>query len=103
MILLISASQVARIIGMSNWHPVWGFLFCGFETGSCCVSQVGLNLMILLPQPAECWNYRCVASDSFYCMKKQFIIQRLLSIYPVLQRHLQDLKWHFGAEYVAQW
>jgi hypothetical protein len=28
------------------------------ETGSYCIAQVDLKLMILLPQPPECWDYR---------------------------------------------
>jgi hypothetical protein len=36
----------------------WGyFCFCFFETGSCCVAQAGLLLLILQTQPLECWNY----------------------------------------------
>jgi hypothetical protein len=35
------------------------FLFC-FEIRSCYVAQAGLELMILLHQPLECWDYRCV-------------------------------------------
>jgi hypothetical protein len=34
-------------------------LFFTFETGFCCVVQVGLGLVILLPQPPEYWDYRC--------------------------------------------
>jgi hypothetical protein len=33
-----------------------------FETRSCCVAQPGFELTILLPQPPECWDYRCVAT-----------------------------------------
>jgi hypothetical protein len=35
------------------------FLFFYFvETGSPYVAHAGLNLVILLPQPPECWDYR---------------------------------------------
>jgi hypothetical protein len=37
------------------------FVFC-FETGFWYVAQGGLKLSILLPQPPECWNYRCELS-----------------------------------------
>jgi hypothetical protein len=26
-----------------------------------CVAQAGLELVILLPPPPECWDYRCVS------------------------------------------
>jgi hypothetical protein len=35
---------------------LWGF----FETESYYVAQVHLELLILLPQPSKCWNYRYV-------------------------------------------
>lgn len=31
-----------------------------FETGSCYLVQPGLELVILLPLPVECWDYRCL-------------------------------------------
>jgi hypothetical protein len=31
-----------------------------FETGSHCVGQAGLELMILLLWSPECWNYKCM-------------------------------------------
>jgi hypothetical protein len=34
--------------------------FFFFEIGSPCAAQAGLELMILLLLPSECWNYRCV-------------------------------------------
>lgn len=37
----------------------WGDCFC-FETGSPCLAQAGLELMILLPQSPEGWDYRSV-------------------------------------------
>jgi hypothetical protein len=39
---------------------IWVFLFCFllfcFETGGCYITQAGLELTILLPQPPECWD-----------------------------------------------
>jgi alanine-alpha-ketoisovalerate/valine-pyruvate aminotransferase len=35
-------------------------LFYVFETESFCGTQAGLTLMILLPLPPKCWDYRCV-------------------------------------------
>jgi hypothetical protein len=34
-------------------------LFCFFEAGSPYVTQAGFVLLILLPLPPECWDYRC--------------------------------------------
>jgi hypothetical protein len=51
-ILLNSSSWVARIT--SAWLAVFVF----FETESHYVAQ-GVELMILLPQPPEFWDYRC--------------------------------------------
>jgi hypothetical protein len=39
------------------------FLFFAFffsETGADCVAQAGFKLVIFLPQPPQCWDYRCV-------------------------------------------
>jgi hypothetical protein len=33
-------------------------LFFFFETKSCYVARAGFKLVILLPQPPECWDYR---------------------------------------------
>jgi hypothetical protein len=35
-------------------------LSLSLETRSHAVAQVGLELMIFLPQPPTCWDYRCV-------------------------------------------
>jgi hypothetical protein len=35
-------------------------LFFFLKTGSCFVVQVGLDFVILLPQPPKCWDYRSV-------------------------------------------
>jgi hypothetical protein len=64
-ILLISASHVARITGMSHWCPaalLFLFLFIWDGTslcspgcpGTCCIAQAGLKLTVLLPQPSKC-------------------------------------------------
>jgi hypothetical protein len=39
--------------------------FFFFETGSHYVA--GLELMIFLPQPPECWDYRCVLPYKVQC------------------------------------
>jgi hypothetical protein len=39
-----------------SYLPALGFL----ETGSHYVTQAGLRLKILLPQPPQCWDYKCV-------------------------------------------
>jgi hypothetical protein len=38
-----------------------------FETGSHCVVQAHLKLIILLPVPLKCWDYRCVPSSFPVC------------------------------------
>jgi hypothetical protein len=42
------------------WVPISFLLLfvCLFERGSCNVSQTGLELTIILPQPLKCWDYR---------------------------------------------
>jgi hypothetical protein len=43
-------------------------IFFLIASGSCYVTQIGLKLTILLPQPPECWNYKnymlCMCSNS---------------------------------------
>jgi hypothetical protein len=39
---------------------MWVFFLCVCETGSHYVPQAGLKLMIILPQPPECWSYKPV-------------------------------------------
>jgi hypothetical protein len=46
-------------------YLVWGFfslflLLFVFSDRSLCEAQAGLELSILLTQPPECWDYRCV-------------------------------------------
>jgi hypothetical protein len=45
-ILPISAPQVARIRGMCHWHLFFVFVLYVFETGSCYVAWVGLELAL---------------------------------------------------------
>jgi hypothetical protein len=53
---------ISRIV--SPCHPQKNvsifFFFFFFKIGSRYVAVAGLELMILLPQPPECWDYRCV-------------------------------------------
>jgi hypothetical protein len=71
-ILLISASQVARIIGVSHQCPAAAkfFFFCLFiylfvlrQSGY--VIQASFKLVILLPHSLECWDYRCALPHQF--------------------------------------
>jgi hypothetical protein len=39
-------------------HSSFFVLLCFFETGSYYIAQVGLELMILLPQLTKCWDCR---------------------------------------------
>jgi hypothetical protein len=43
---------------------------CVFETGSYYVAQTGLEPVIHLPQPQECWNYRHMLQCSGVCVEK---------------------------------
>jgi hypothetical protein len=43
-----------------------GFVFF-FETGFHCVAQAGLKLLILLPLPPDCWDYRYELQCSAAC------------------------------------
>jgi hypothetical protein len=55
--------QVSKSLGTLAEPPLGsGLLFCFFETGSHCVAQAVLELMILLPQPPEFWNYRILGT-----------------------------------------
>jgi hypothetical protein len=50
---------------IENLFVVFSFLFyccCVFETGFRYIPEAGLKLVILLPQPLKCWDYRPVPS-----------------------------------------
>jgi hypothetical protein len=49
-------SGLHHLSGISS--PSSSIAWC-FETGSPCVVQTTLSLLILLPQSPECWDYRC--------------------------------------------
>jgi hypothetical protein len=52
----VSVPVCARLCSSPN--PALFFV----ETGSHFVAQTGLELVILLPLPLKCWDYRCVPS-----------------------------------------
>jgi hypothetical protein len=57
--LLASAPTVSwpshlRVASVAGRLPLFFFFF---ETGFCYVAQDSLGLLILLPQPPQCWNY----------------------------------------------
>jgi hypothetical protein len=64
LILLKSAYQVSRITSVSHWYLARGFFF--LKTGSCCIAQVGLKYLNLLPQSPEYWNYRHIPLHPVY-------------------------------------
>jgi hypothetical protein len=41
-------------------EPLVPVSFWFFETEPHFVAQIGIKLMIFLPQPPECWGYKCV-------------------------------------------
>jgi hypothetical protein len=46
-----------------------------FETGSGSVAQAGVKLIILPPQPPDCWDYRCAPpGPTSYVGLKSFAI-----------------------------
>jgi hypothetical protein len=53
-------SEVTGFCPPSLPSSLFSFL-CSFLSlaGSCSVAKAGLELVILLPQPPECWDYRC--------------------------------------------
>jgi hypothetical protein len=53
----VSSRQPPSAVPGSNFPNLF---FCLFVWESYYVTQVGLKLMILLPQPQECWDYRYV-------------------------------------------
>jgi hypothetical protein len=68
-----------------------------FETGSHYVPQAGLELMILLPQPPQCWDYRDILSGftkfhQVLLIKKKYGISRdsLADLHGLYQ---QNHKW----------
>lgn len=54
-----------------------------YETGSCCVAQADLKLVILLPQLPKCCDYRCVPPHQKVRWKKFWLEGHLpKAIYP---------------------
>jgi hypothetical protein len=56
----IPASQVAEILGVCQHCCFWNkiSLCCSGWTWTCYIASAGLKLLVLLPQPPECWDYR---------------------------------------------
>jgi hypothetical protein len=54
----IRKTQLFFLIANKNMIMSLLFFFFFFETGSCQIAQAGFDLVILLPQPPECWDYR---------------------------------------------
>lgn len=63
--LIITFSEfvcVFRGVGLlsTSWRLDSIPVFCLFEIGSYCTAQAGFELMIVLPQPPQCWYQRPV-------------------------------------------
>jgi hypothetical protein len=56
-------------------------------------AQAALKLMILLPQPPECWDYRCVTTPCFEFSFYSFIVVLGESTLWHLQRFLQCIRY----------
>jgi hypothetical protein len=57
-----SSSSIFPGLFFSQRSPIKSFQICIYsvlEAGSHYVAQAGLELSILLPQPPQCWDYRC--------------------------------------------
>lgn len=68
--MILISSQIVTFEGhplqISDKYPVhltFGIVFV-FETRSHYVTQADLQLVMLLPQPSKCWNYRYVPTSS---------------------------------------
>jgi hypothetical protein len=86
LLLLIISTNSEDIIFFKKQHKTLGrqgldlgFLVLFFETGSHSVTQAGLKLATLLPQPPKCWDYRCepphlaknkLSTSTFYAVGK---------------------------------
>jgi hypothetical protein len=56
--------KVSFFFLFSSFNFFFSFsLFFFFEIGAYYVAQAGLKLLILLPQPPKCWDYRCNPRD----------------------------------------
>lgn len=42
-----------------SWKKMQGFRYPRLASWTCCVTEVDLALLILLPQPSTCWGYKC--------------------------------------------
>lgn len=72
-------------LSADNVSPVLHSVFI-LETGSCSVVQAVLKLTILLPQPLECWDYRCAHCTGFnQCLQRRLKlreVQQLAQSFP---------------------
>jgi hypothetical protein len=59
------ASREAGSQGLGQKRSLWSFVCLFFETGSHYEAQDGLELVNLLPQPSQCWDYRpCISTSN---------------------------------------
>lgn len=65
-------SHRASFCADSGWKGMYSLLLLGFfcfvfKTGVTYVAQAGLELLTLLVQPPDCWDYRCVPTCLDFC------------------------------------
>lgn len=53
--------------GVEGTHSLLLLSFFCFKTGVTYVAQAGLELLTLLVQPPDCWDYRCVPICLDFC------------------------------------
>jgi hypothetical protein len=110
---MFSSSSFACFQG-SSIYSLYQFLFLFilfFDTESCFVAQDGLKLTVILPQPPECWDYRCITP----CPAFSWLYISIVCLYHILFIHSSVdgpldyfglwimLLWTFGSKFLYRY